>query len=40
MRTPQTPHKEDPESLWLVDPPHLQISSLLLHSILVFKILV
>jgi hypothetical protein len=23
MRTPQTLHKEDPESLWLVDPPHL-----------------
>jgi len=36
MRTPQTLHKEDPESLWLVDPTHLLISSLLLHSILVY----
>lgn len=36
MRTPQTLHKEDPESLWLVYPLHLQISSLLFHSILVY----
>lgn len=34
MRTPQTLHKEDPESLWLVDPLLLLIFSLLFHSIL------
>jgi hypothetical protein len=28
MRIPQTLHKEDPESLWLVDPLHFLISSL------------
>ena len=33
MRIPQTLHKEDPESLWLVDPLHFLISSLLFRSI-------